>query len=97
MRVGSFQTASLHLLLPAMDALRQTHPGVEVRLVESETEPALEALPSHALDLVLADEWAGHAAARAGPGIDREDLFAEPVLLALPAGHPRGRRRRRCG
>ena len=62
MRVGSFQTASLHLLLPAMDALRQTHPGVEVRLVESETEPALEALPSHALDLVLADEWAGHAA-----------------------------------
>src|ERR671915_392226 len=39
-RVGSFQTASLHLLLPAMDGLRQTHPGVEVRLVESEPEPA---------------------------------------------------------
>jgi DNA-binding transcriptional LysR family regulator len=86
-RVGSFQTASLHLLLPAMDALRQSHPGVEVRLVESETEPALEALPSHALDLVLADEWAGMPRARRA-GIDREDLFAEPVLLALPAGHP---------
>src|SRR3954451_9988391 len=27
-RVGSFQTASLRLLLPAMDALRETHPGV---------------------------------------------------------------------
>ena len=86
-RVGSFQTASLHLLLPAMDALRRTHPGVEVRLVESETEPALEALPSHALDLVLADEWAGMPRARRA-GIDREDLFAEPVLVALPAGHP---------
>jgi DNA-binding transcriptional LysR family regulator len=86
-RVGSFQTASLHLLLPAMDALRQTHPGVQVRLVESEPEPALEALPSHGLDLVLADEWGG--APRAGrAGIDREDLFVEPVLLALPAGHP---------
>jgi DNA-binding transcriptional LysR family regulator len=86
-RVGSFQTASLHLLVPAMDALRRTHPGVEVRLVESETEPALEALPSHALDLVLADEWAGTPRPRR-PGIDRDDLFAEPVLIALPDGHP---------
>jgi DNA-binding transcriptional LysR family regulator len=86
-RVGSFQTASLQLLLPAMDALRETHPGVEVRLVESETEPALEALPSHALDLVLADEYAGMPRARRA-GIDREDLFSEPVLLALPANHP---------
>jgi DNA-binding transcriptional LysR family regulator len=86
-RVGSFQTASLHLLLPAMDALRQTHPGVEVRLVEFETEPALEALSSYALDLVLADEWADMPRVRRA-AIDREDLFAEPVLLALPAGHP---------
>jgi DNA-binding transcriptional LysR family regulator len=86
-RVGSFQTASLHLLLPAMEALRSSHPGVEVRLVESETEPALEALPSHGLDLVLADEWAGTPRARR-PGIDREDLFVEPVLLALPDAHP---------
>jgi DNA-binding transcriptional LysR family regulator len=86
-RVGSFQTASLQLLLPAMDALRESHPGVEVRLVESEPEPGLEALPSHALDLVLADEYAGMPRARRA-GIDREDLFSEPVLLALPASHP---------
>jgi DNA-binding transcriptional LysR family regulator len=86
-RVGSFQTASLHLLLPAMERLRQTHPGVEVRLVESETEPALEALPSHGLDLVLADEWSGTPRARR-PGIDRQDLFVEPVLVAVPEGHP---------
>src|SRR5918999_1691578 len=54
-RVGSFQTASLELLLPAMNALRESHPGVSVRLVEAEPEPALEALRSHALDLALAD------------------------------------------
>src|SRR5687767_11733549 len=58
-RVGSFQTASLHLLLPAMARLRDTHPAVEVRHVEAESEPALEALRSHGLDLALADEWAG--------------------------------------
>jgi DNA-binding transcriptional LysR family regulator len=86
-RVGSFQTASLQLLLPAMNALRDTHPGVEVRLVEAEPEPALEALRSHALDLALADEWAGAPHPR-WPGLDREDLFTEPVHLALPHDHP---------
>jgi DNA-binding transcriptional LysR family regulator len=86
-RVGSFQTASLHLLLPALADLGATHPGVQVRLVESEPEPALEALRSHALDLVLADEWSGAPRPRL-PGLDREDLFAEPVRLALPAAHP---------
>jgi DNA-binding transcriptional LysR family regulator len=86
-RVGSFQTASLHLLLPAMNALRATHPGVQVRLVEAEPEPALEALRSHALDLALADEWAGTPHPR-WPGLDREDLFTEAVHIALPDGHP---------
>jgi DNA-binding transcriptional LysR family regulator len=86
-RVGSFQTASLQLLLPAMNALRESHPGVQVRLVEAEPEPALEALRSHALDLALADEWAGTPHPR-WPGLDREDLFTEAVQVALPDGHP---------
>jgi DNA-binding transcriptional LysR family regulator len=85
-RVGSFQTASLRLLLPAMNAVRVTHPGVRVRLVEAEPEPALEALRAHALDLALADEWAGTPHPR-HPGLDRIDLFSEPVHVALPAGH----------
>src|SRR6478735_6428032 len=85
--VGSFQTASLRLLLPAMNALRERHPGVRVRLVEAEPEPALEALRSHALDLVLADEWAGTPHPR-WPGLDREDLFTEPLRVALPSAHP---------
>jgi DNA-binding transcriptional LysR family regulator len=86
-RVGSFQTASLHLLLPAMTALQDEHPGVEVRLVESEPEPALERLRSHQLDLVLADEWTGAPRPRL-PGLDREDLFEEPVRIAVPSDHP---------
>jgi DNA-binding transcriptional LysR family regulator len=86
-RVGSFQTASLRLLLPAMNALRATHPGVEVLVVEAEPEPALEALRSHALDLALADEWAGTPHPR-WSGLEREDLFTEAVYAALPSDHP---------
>jgi DNA-binding transcriptional LysR family regulator len=85
-RVGSFQTASLHLLLPAMITLRATHPGVEVRLIEAEPAPALDALRSHQLDLVLSDEWSGEPRPRL-PGLDREDLFEEPVHVALAADH----------
>ena len=89
-RVGSFQTASLRLLMPAMNALRETYPGVQVRLVEAEPEPALDALRSHELDLALADEWAGTPHPR-WPGLDREDLFTEAVHLALPSDHPAAR------
>jgi DNA-binding transcriptional LysR family regulator len=89
-RVGSFQTASLRLLLPAMNALRATHPGVQVRLVEAEPEPALELLRAHALDLALADEWAGTPHPR-WPGLEREDLFIEAVRIALPSEHPAAR------
>ena len=86
-RVGSFQTASLHLVLPAIVALADAYPGVQVQLVEAEPEPALEALRSHALDLVVADEWSGAPRPRV-PGLDREDLFAEGVMVALAASHP---------
>jgi DNA-binding transcriptional LysR family regulator len=91
-RVGSFQTASLHLLLPAMAELRDSHPGVEVRLVEFETEPALEALRSYAIDLALADEWS-ESPRPATPGVDRADLLVEPVQLAVPAAHPAASRK----
>src|ERR687898_766710 len=50
----------------------------------AEPEPALDALRSHALDLVLADEWTGAPEPRV-PGVDREDLFGEPVSLMVPA------------
>jgi DNA-binding transcriptional LysR family regulator len=86
-RVGSFQTASLRLLLPAMNALRDSHPGVGIRLVEAEPEPALEWLRAHAIDLALADEWAGTPHPRR-PGVEREDLFTEGLRVALPEGHP---------
>ena len=84
-RVGSFQTASLHLLLPAMAELRETHPDVEVQLVEAETEPALEALRSHALDLALADEWSG-SPRPARPGSSGRTCSSSPCRSPSPPG-----------
>jgi DNA-binding transcriptional LysR family regulator len=90
-RIGAFQTASLYLGVPAMTALRREHPQLQVELVEAQAaEPALAALRSYQLDLVLAEEYPG-ARRPPAPGIDREDLRKEPVLLMLPPEHPRAR------
>ena len=80
-RIGAFQTASLSLVLPAMTAVRDACPQVQVELVEMESEPAFEALRSYALDLVLAEEYAGDPRPRL-PGVDREDLLTEARLRA---------------
>ena len=90
-RVGAFQTASLHLVLPAMTAMRDAHPQVQVELVEVQaTEPAIAALRSYSLDVVLAEEYAGSPRPSL-PGLDREDLLTEAVRLLLPPDHPRAR------
>jgi DNA-binding transcriptional LysR family regulator len=86
-RIGAFQTASLYLALPAMSAVREAHPQVQVELVEIESEPALDALRSHGLDLVIAEEYEGDPRPRL-PGVDREDLLEEAVRLLLPPDHP---------
>jgi DNA-binding transcriptional LysR family regulator len=86
-RIGAFQTASLYLALPAMTAVRELHPQVQVELVEIESEPALAALRSHALDLVIAEEYAGDPQPRL-PGVDREDVLVESVRLLLPPRYP---------
>jgi DNA-binding transcriptional LysR family regulator len=86
-RVASFQTASLRLVVPAITAVARTHPELRVELVEMEPEPALEALRSRALDLVVADEYVGLPRPRPA-GVLRRDLLTEPVMVALPAGHP---------
>jgi DNA-binding transcriptional LysR family regulator len=89
-RVGAFQTAGLSLVLPAMTAVRAAHPHVQIELAEVETEPALDALRSHGLDLVIGEEYAGSPRPRV-PGVDREDLMVEEVRLLLPPDHPEAR------
>jgi DNA-binding transcriptional LysR family regulator len=94
-RIASFQSAALHLAVPAMQALARDAPELRCELVEAEPEQSLPALPLGDLDLVLGDEWQHQPLARAA-GIAREDLLRDPVYLVLPAGHPAARRHRRA-
>jgi DNA-binding transcriptional LysR family regulator len=86
-RIAGFQSVSLRLALPAMEALRRESPRLRCELVEAEPEEALPALALGDVDLVLGDEWR-HQPWRLPNGLERHELFRDPVRLVLPADHP---------
>jgi DNA-binding transcriptional LysR family regulator len=94
-RIASFQSVAFHLAVPAMQALAREAPDLRCELVEAEPEESLPALALGDVDLVLADEWQHQPLARPS-GIEREDLFGDPVHLMLPGDHPAARRHRKA-
>ncbi len=94
-RIAAFQSVALQLAVPAMQALAREVPDLRCELVEAEPEQSLPALAIGDVDLVLADEWAHQPHARPA-GVDRQDLWRDPVNLVLPKNHPVARRHRKA-
>ena len=94
-RIAGFQSVLLRVALPAVEALADTAPRLRCELVEAEPEASLPALALGDIDLVLGDEWQ-HQPWRLPAGVERHDLFADPVYVVLPAAHPAARRHRRA-
>jgi DNA-binding transcriptional LysR family regulator len=90
-RIAGFESVSLRLALPAMEALAREAPGLRCELTESEPEEALPALALGDLDLVLGDEWQ-HQPRRMPERVERHELMSDRVRLVLPARHPAARR-----
>ncbi|GAB7033501.1 LysR family transcriptional regulator [Streptomyces sp. NPDC021749] len=85
-RVGAFSTAIPALVVPAVQELRRTHPGLSVVVREAEAEAAYELLAEGSVDLALS--LAAHAPTPRDPKFSRVALLADPLDVALPAGHP---------
>jgi DNA-binding transcriptional LysR family regulator len=90
-RIAGFQSVTLRLALPAMEALAHDAPRLRCEFVEAEPEEALPALALGDVDLVLGDEWQ-HQPWRLPAGVQRHELLGDPVRLVLPARHPAARR-----
>ncbi|MFF5478399.1 LysR family transcriptional regulator [Streptomyces sp. NPDC012935] len=84
-RVGAFSTAVPALVVPAARALRQTRPGVTVRVREAEAQEAYELLAGGEVDLALS--LAAQAPAVDDVRFTRVPLLADPLDVALPRGH----------
>jgi DNA-binding transcriptional LysR family regulator len=92
-RIAGFQSVILHVALPAIEALARAAPRLRCEVIEAEPEQALPALALGDLDVVLGDEWQ-HQPRRMPEGVDRHELYRDPVHLVLPAGHQVARRYR---
>ncbi|GAA2478103.1 LysR family transcriptional regulator [Streptomyces gobitricini] len=84
-RVGAFSTAVPALVVPAVLRLRAAHPGLEVRVREAEAAEAYELLSAGQVDLALS--LAAHAPPARDARFSRVPLLADPLDVALPAGH----------
>ncbi|MFF7753704.1 LysR family transcriptional regulator [Streptomyces sp. NPDC007971] len=85
-RVGAFSTAVPALVVPAVRALRASHPGVTVRVREAEAAEAYDLLAAGEVDLALS--LAAEAPSAADPRFTRSPLLADPLDIALPPDHP---------
>ncbi len=82
-RIASFQSAALALMVPMLRVLRGQHPRLRVTLVQREPETALLETFARDFDLVVAEQYPGHAAAW-HPDLDRVVLTHDTIRLAVP-------------
>jgi len=86
-RIGAFQTAASAIVLPALDRLTKSHPGLRVELFEAEAEESLPLLVRGGLDVAIAEEYE-HAPRPHMPQLHREYLEPDEMVLVLPRDHP---------
>lgn len=86
-RVTFVQSMALALLPATLATLGAAAPDLEVEIAHVETAPALDALRSREVDVVIGIEYDPVPVPR-HRDVERRDLLREDVLLALPADHP---------
>lgn len=79
--IGFVMSAAYTVLPAAVRAFRDTHPGVDITLVDLSPAAMIEALERRTLDLGLLRPPVDH------PGLASEVILHEPLVLALPATH----------
>ncbi|MEI7743288.1 MAG: LysR substrate-binding domain-containing protein [Chloroflexota bacterium] len=89
LRIAAFPTAARAILPGVIAELGSAHPRLRLTLRDLETAESLEALRLDEVDLAVIDVY-DEATQVVEPGIELAELMAEPLWIALPAGHPAG-------
>jgi DNA-binding transcriptional LysR family regulator len=86
LRVGTFQAAALHLLPPALTALRHRYPDTDLSVVDIRSDLAVQAVASGELDLAILASYDSPPAP--APGVSTHHLLRDPLVVVLPDDHP---------
>ncbi len=87
-RIAAFQSVVLALMPDTLAQLAIESPRLKVTLVQREPETALRETSLRDFDLVVAEQYPGHAAPWHDE-LDRVDLTTDLIRLAVPAGDSR--------
>ncbi|MFE3269345.1 LysR family transcriptional regulator [Streptomyces sp. NPDC059215] len=86
LRVGAFQAAALHLLPPALTALRHRHPDADVSVEDILSEHGVDEVAAGRLDLAVIASWAPLPDPPAHLTV--HPLLLDPMVVVLPDDHP---------
>ncbi|MFC9685546.1 LysR family transcriptional regulator [Streptomyces sp. NPDC056948] len=87
--VGMVIGCTLTPLFDALSAFHRAHPGVELSLLEDNSDRLVEAVRAGTVDLALVG-----TATAAPEGLEALTLISERLVVAVAAGHPLARQRR---
>ena len=89
LRIGAFQAAALHLLPPALTALRHRSPDVDLTVKDLQSQHAVSRVAHGDLDLALMSSWDEEP--DSDPHVRLIELMRDPLVIVLPDDHPRAR------
>lgn len=84
-KLGSFSSAALVLLAPAIGHVRERHPGLRMSLVDVEPPGGLDQLRTGELDLLISHSYPGTRAPEPD-GLVRVELLRDPLVAVVPTG-----------
>ncbi|MGW4928934.1 LysR family transcriptional regulator [Agromyces sp. NPDC004153] len=83
-RIAVFQSAAHAVMPQALTLLAAGHPDLRVEVTEREPEAGLFEVAARDFDLVVAEQYPGHARPR-HPELDRVPLASDAIRLAVPS------------
>lgn len=83
-KIAVFQSAALALMPETLTRMAREYPEVRIEMIQREPETALHETWARDFDLVIAEQYPGHAAPRY-PELDRVKLTTDAIRLAVPA------------
>lgn len=90
LQVGLFATAAAEVLPPALQQVRQAHPGLTVHSREMDVDEVYDAVAAGAVDLALGLDYPDVPIPR-DPALRVQPLYRERFSLAVPTGMMTGR------
>ncbi|MFD0395297.1 LysR family transcriptional regulator [Streptomyces nogalater] len=86
LRIGTFQAAALHLLPPALTALRHRHPDADVSVVDVVSGRGADEIGAGRLDVAIVASWG--TPLTPPPHVRAHSLLLDPMVVVLPDDHP---------